>query len=110
LLRFDLKLCTRACGGGYLATEYPVMIDLLHGYLRKRLTGSGFYYLDLPPGSTYLPPTGEKVPLGIWYAYESPNLYSLLSETRPARINSISLFASGHDYESLVSNVALTVR
>jgi hypothetical protein len=99
-------------GGGYLATEYPVMVDLFYTdiYGKDLHWYQGFYYLDLPPGSAYLPPTGEKVPLGLWYTYESPNLYSLLSETRPARINSVSLYASGHDYESLVSNVALTVR
>jgi hypothetical protein len=48
--------------------------------------------------------------MGIWYTFESPNLFDVLKETRPARINSIELFASGHDYESLISNVALTVR
>jgi hypothetical protein len=113
LLRFDLKLLYQSVpGGGYLATEYPVMVDLFYTdiYGKDLHWYQGFYYLDLPPGSAYLPPTGEKVPLGLWYTYESPNLYSLLSETRPARINSVSLYASGHDYESLVSNVALTVR
>jgi hypothetical protein len=113
LLRFDMELIYQSVpGGGYLATEYPVMVDLFYTdiYGKDLHWYQGFYYLDLPAGSTYLPPTGEKIPLGIWYTYESPNLYDLLSETRPARINSISLYASGHDYESLVSNVALTVR
>ncbi len=113
LLRFDMELNYQSVpGGGYLATEYPVMVDLFYTdiYGKDLHWYQGFYYLDLPPGSTYLPPTGEKIPLGIWYTYESPNLYDLLRETRPARINSISLYASGHDYESLVSNVALTVR
>jgi hypothetical protein len=112
-LRFDLRLMYQSVpGGGYLASEYPVMVDLFYTdvYGKDLHWYQGFYYLDLPPGSTYLPPTGEKVPLGIWYTYESPNLYDLLSETRPARINSITLYASGHDYESLISNVALTVR
>ncbi len=113
LLRFDMKLIYQSVpAGGYLATEYPVMVDVFYTdiYGKDLHWYQGFYYLDLPPGSTYLPPTGEKIPLGIWYTYESPNLYDLLRETRPARINSISLYASGHDYESLVSNVALTVR
>lgn len=112
-LRLDLKLLHQSVpGGGEKATEYPVMVDIdytdiygkdLHWY-------QGFYYLPLPPGSPYLAPTGESVPLGVWYSYESPNLFELLSETRPARINSLSIYAIGHDYDSLVSDVALTVR
>jgi len=112
-LRFDTKLMYQSVpGGGYLATEYPMMADIFYTdiYGKDLHWYQGLYYMDLPDGSTYLPPTGEKIPLGIWYTYESPNLYDLLQETRPARINSITLYASGHDYESLVSNVALTVR
>jgi len=99
-------------GGGYLATEYPVMVDLFYTdvYGKDLHFYQGFYYQDLPEGSTYLPPTGVKVPLGIWYNYESPNLYDLLKDTRPARVNSITLYASGHDYDSLVSDAALIVR
>ncbi len=113
LLSFDLQLLYQSVpGGGYLATEYPVMVDLFYTdvYGKDLHFYQGFYYQDLPAGSTYLPPTGEKVPLGIWYNYESPNLYDLLKDTRPARVNSVTLYASGHDYNSLVSDVALIVR
>jgi hypothetical protein len=113
VLSFDLQLMYQSVpGGGYLATEYPVMVDLLYTdvYGKDLHLYLGFYYLDLPPGSTYLPPTGEKIPMGIWYNYESPNLYELLRDTRPARVNSITIYASGHDYDSLVSDVALIVR
>ena len=112
-LRFDLKILYQSVpGGGYLATEYPVMADIFYTdvYGKDLHWYQGFYYMDLPEGNTYLPPTGEKIPMGIWYTFESPNLFELLKDTRPARINSIELFASGHDYESLISNVALTVR
>jgi hypothetical protein len=112
-LRLEFKLRYQSVpGGGYLASEYPVMVDIgytdiygkdLHWY-------QGFYYLDLPKESTWAPPTGEKVVQEIWYAYESPNLFYLLGETRPARINTITVFASGHDYESLVADIALNVR
>ncbi len=112
-LRFDLKVLYQSVpGGGEKGTEYPVMADLfytdiygkdLHWYV-------GFYNLELPPGSPYPTPSGERVPLGVWYTYESPNLFELLEETRPARINSLTIYANGHDYESLVSDVALTVQ
>jgi hypothetical protein len=113
LLRFDLKVLAHSVpGGGEQATEYPVMVDLaftdiygkdLHWY-------QGFYAFSLPPGSPYPEPTGERVPLGIWYTYESPDLFDALLATPPARINSITVYAVGHDYESMVSDVVLTVQ
>jgi hypothetical protein len=113
VLRLDLQLLNQSVpGGGYLATEYPVMVDIAYTdvYGKDLHWYQGFYYLDLPQGSNYVPPTGEKIPLGVWYTYESPNLFDLLRETRPARINSITVYASGHDYQSMVSDVALIVR
>lgn len=112
-LRLDLKLLYQSVpGGGEKATEYPVMVDLFYTdvYGKDLHWYQGFYYLGLPPNSPYLPPTGEQVPLGFWYTYESPNLFDLLSATRPAHINTISIYAIGHDYESMVSDVALTVQ
>jgi hypothetical protein len=112
-LRLDVKVLFQSVpGGGEQDSEYPLMVDLaytdiygkdLHHYV-------GFYAYDLPPGSPYPKPSGERVPLGGWYTYESPNLFELLQETRPARINSLTVYANGHDYESLVSDVALTVQ
>ncbi len=112
-LRLDLKTLYQSVpGGGEKDSEYPVMVDLnytdiygkdLHWY-------AGFYNLELPPGSPYPQPSGERVPLGVWYTYESPNLFELLGQTRPARINSLTIYANGHDYESLVSDVGLTVQ
>lgn len=112
-LRLDVKILYQSVpGGGEQDSEYPLMVDFaytdiygkdLHHYV-------GFYAYDLPPGSPYPRPSGERVPLGQWYTYESPNLFELLGETRPARINSVTIYANGHDYESLVSDVALTVQ
>ncbi len=112
-LRLDLKVLYQSVpGGGYLASEYPVMIDIAYTdiYGKDLHWYQGFYYMDLPPGSTWAPPTGEKVVQGIWYPYESPNLFYALRDTRPARINSITVYASGHDYDSLVADIALNVR
>lgn len=112
-LRLDLKLLYQSVpGGGYLASEYPVMVDIAYTdiYGKDLHWYQGFYYMDLPRESTWTPPTGEKVVQGIWYPYESPNLFYALRETRPARINSITVYASGHDYDSLVADIALNVR
>jgi len=34
----------------------------------------------------------------------------LLKDARPAHINKITIYAAGHDYDSRVSDLALTVR
>ncbi len=112
-LRLDLKVLYQSVpGGGEKDSEYPVMVDLLYTdiYGKELHWYAGFYTLELPPGSPYPKPSGERVPLGVWYTYESPNLFELLGETRPAHINSLTIYANGHDYESLVSDVALTVQ
>lgn len=112
-LRLDVKLLYQSVpGGGYLASEYPVMVEIAYTdiYGKDLFWRQGFYTQALPPGSTYRPPAYESVPAGIWYPYESPNLLDLLRETRPARLNSISILAEGHDYESLVADVVLSAR
>ena len=48
---------------------------------------------------------GEKIPPLKLYTYQSPNLMELLSDTRPASINSICIYASGWNYQSMVSEV-----
>lgn len=114
-LRFDLQLLNQSVpGGGYQASEYPVMvrIDYTDIYGKDQFWVRGFYYSDLLPGLTWDPPTtrGEKVPRDVWYTYESPNLFELLKDMRPARVNKITLYAAGHDYDSRVADLALTVR
>lgn len=112
-LRVDLKLLYQSVpGGGYLASEYPVMVDIAYTdiYGKNLHWYQGFYYLDLPTESTWASPTGEKIPQNFWYTYESPNLFEELKETRPAQITAITVYASGHDFDGLVSDVALSVR
>lgn len=112
-LRLDVKVLYQSVpGGGEQDSEYPLMVDLAYTdiYGKELHHYVGFYAYDLPPGSPYPRPSGERVPLGVWYTYESPNLFELLQETRPARINTVTIYANGHDYESLVSDVALTVQ
>ena len=106
-LRLDLKVLSQSVpGGGYLASEYPVMVDIAYTdvYGKDLHWYQGFYTMDLPKESAWAPPAGEKIPQDAWYSYESPNLFELLRETRPARINSVTVYASGHDYDSMVSD------
>ncbi len=112
-LRMDLQLLYQSVpGGGIQNSEYPVFVDLFYTdiYGKELHWFQGFYYQDLPAGSNWPAPTGERVPLGTWYTYESPNLIEALAATRPARINSITISALGHDFESQIADVTLIAR
>jgi hypothetical protein len=113
VLQLDVQLLNQSVpGGGWRASEYPIMIDLAYTdiYGKDLHWRENFYWYDLPPGSNWERPVGVQVPLGVWYTYESENLIDVLKDTRPARINSITIQARGHDYESLVTDVALLAR
>lgn len=96
-------------GAGYVSTEFPVRVEISYTdiYGKDLVWGYGFYYRDPDPGWPLY--NGEKIPQSAWYYYSSPNLIEELSDTRPARINSIRVYASGHNYESMVSGISLIV-
>ncbi len=115
VLRLDLQVLQQSVPGcGERASECPVMVKLNYTdiYGKDQFWVRGFYYEGLPTQSKWDPPDtrGERVFQGSWYIYESPNLFQLLKDTRPARINSIAIYAQGHDYDSRIADVALTVR
>lgn len=110
-IQLDVRLEYQSlAGAGDLSSEYPTRVEI--GYTDiygKDLTwGHGFYYRDPEPGRWI--DNGEKIRRSIWYAYESPNLLDLLSDTRPDRINYIRIYASGHNYDAMVSNANLIVK
>jgi hypothetical protein len=94
-------------GGGYLASEYPLMIRVTYRdvYDSEAEWVQGFYY-ENPAGSptTY----GLEIPRDRWYLFESENLLETLP-VGPYRIIQVRVYASGWDYESLVSDVSLIV-
>jgi hypothetical protein len=112
-IQADVKILFQSLpGGGTLNSEFPIRIEV--GYTDvygKDLTwGHGFYYREAEPGEEYPRVVdGTRVSQGQWYTYLSPNLIDLLSElgTRPAQINSMRIYASGHNYQSVVSEVYL---
>ena len=97
-------------GAGDLSSEFPVRVEIGYTdiYGQERAWGHGFFYLD--PLPRYWIENGEQIPAGTWYAYESPNLMSLLSLTRPDRIDYVRIHASGHDYDSYVGDISLITR
>lgn len=94
-------------GGGYLASEYPLMIRVTYRdvYDSEAEWIQGFYY-ENPAGS---PTTfGLEIPRDRWYLYESGNLLETLPIS-PYRIIKVRVYAAGWDYESLISDVSLIV-
>ncbi len=101
-------------GGGVDSSEFPLMV-LLH----YRDTGGrehdwvrGFYYanregLGIRDDEAY---RGIRILQNSWYPFESENLMLSLGDQRPAHLISLSIYASGHDYESMASDVGIFVK
>ncbi len=109
MLQLDVKLLFQSLSGaGYLSSEYPLRLEITYTDIYgKQLTwGHGFYARD-PENENWKIVNGEKVPPFTWYTYRSPNLMEVLQETRPARIDSIRIYASGWNYQSMVSEAFL---
>ena len=109
MLQLDVKLLFQSLSGaGYLSSEYPLRVEVNYTdiYGKQLAWGHGFYYRD-PENSNWKILNGEKIPPFNWYTYRSPNLMELLKETRPARIDSIRIYASGWNYQSMISEVFL---
>jgi hypothetical protein len=114
VLQMDINILFQNLpGAGYLNTEFPLRVEINYTdeYGKDLNWGYGFYYRDPEaPGPTEISEAvGYQVPQAQWYTYRSPNLLDLLDEqgTRPSRINSIRVYASGWNYQSMVSQVYL---
>lgn len=108
-LQLDVKLLFQSLpGAGYLSSEYPLRVEVTYTDIYgKQLTwGHGFYFRD-PENPNWQIVNGEKIAPFNWYTYRSPNLMELLKDTRPARIDSIRFYASGWNYQSMVSEAYL---
>lgn len=108
---------------GDRGTECPVMVRIdyidaaggedlqqwVHGFYafeEPGLSGQLPYYCSTCPQ----PSSGNhhQVPANTWFLYDSPNLMEIQPpEIRPARIQSIRVYASGHLYDSMVTDVEL---
>ena len=112
ILQLDVNvLFQNLPGAGYANTEFPIRVEINYTdqYGKDLLWGYGFYYRNPePPGPSEVI-GGEQVLQAQWHTYRSPNLMELLEQegTRPSHINSIRIYASGWNYQSLVSEVYL---
>ena len=113
VLRLDVLLLHQSLeGAGYLSSEFPLMVrlDYTDIYGKDQFWVYGFYFKDPDPSRGWIIQNGEKIPSGVWWPYESPELFELLKNTPPARINAITIYASGWNYQSLVAEVGLIAR
>jgi len=107
-LRLDLKLINQSLsGGGVLGSEYPLLIRLNYRdvYNNENTFVKGFYYQNKDGNPTH---NGEQVRQGEWQTFE----IDLLDPTgnvqpKPAYLTWLEIAASGHNYESEVTNVRL---
>lgn len=94
-------------GGGYLSSEYPLMIRLTYRdvYDSEAEWVQGFYYQNVHNNPTMY---GLQIPRDRWHVYESENLLESLP-IRPYKIIKLRVYAAGWDYESLLSDISLIV-
>lgn len=97
-------------GAGYLSSEFPIIVrvDYKDPYGNDQFWTRGFYFKD--PIENWPILNGEKIPRFVWYPYESANLMEKLGDVKPAFITSVRIYASGWDYQSMVSEVQLLAK
>ena len=100
---------------GSLASECPLMLrmEYVDVFGNDRELFQGFYYaadhtIDYPLLCASCTRQHENINEKAWYTYETGNLFTALSEdSRPAIIKGIEFYASGHQYDVFVSEIAL---
>jgi len=102
-------------GGGLQSSEFPIIVRLDYKDIwgNDKFWTHGFYYQN-QAGYPIAPdpwgrPSGEQIPQDVWFPYESGNLLVLLGDNKPAHITGLTIYASGWNYDSLVSEVQLLV-
>lgn len=106
ILRLEARILFQGLsGGGYQSSEYPIIVRIHYRdvYKSESFWIHGFYYHD---DGTYPTLSGEQIPQDLWYPYEKVDLLEVMSP-RPYHIDSIHIYASGWDYESMISGVEL---
>jgi hypothetical protein len=94
-------------GGGYQSSEYPLMIRLTYqdAFGSQNDWVQGFYYQNVDGNPTMY---GVEVPQNQWYLFESDDLLKVFPIV-PSRIVRLRVFASGWNYDSMVSQVSVII-
>jgi hypothetical protein len=106
---------------GTLGSECPVMVRLEYtdGQGVEREWQQGFYSVPNPPGAPEPNPAfcitcsepfeHDQIPAATWHSFLSGNLIILLSQSNrpPINIRAVTIYASGHAFDTLVAEVEL---
>lgn len=102
-------------GGGQLSSEFPIIVRLNYKdrWGNDQFWTHGFYYQNRDQydiaKDAWGRPMGEQIARGVWYPYESGNLFELLGDNAPVHVTGLDVYASGWNYDSLVTEIQLIV-
>jgi len=95
-------------GCGEQGSECPIIVRLdykdIHGNDREWLHG---FYVGEPADGWWIHGWHERLEPQIWQPYNSGNLMEELAETPPALVKSLTIYASGHSFHAMVTEVEL---
>jgi hypothetical protein len=95
-------------GCGYLGSECPIIVRMeykdIQGSDREWLHG---YYIGEPASDWLTHGWAEQVQQGNWQSYDSGNLMEELADTPPALIRRLTIYASGHTFDVMVTELEI---
>jgi hypothetical protein len=95
-------------GCGTLSSECPIIVLIeykdIHGSDQEWRRG---FYIGEPAPDWLLYPWTEQLPQGKWQTYDSGNLMEELADNPPAIIQRLTIYASGHTFHAMVTDVDL---
>jgi hypothetical protein len=111
-LHLDMRIVSQDISGfggcGYLGTECPIIVLLeykdVYGTDREWLHG---FYTGEPAGDWPINWWAEQLQSENWQTYDSDNLMKELSDTPPSLIKSLTIYASGHSFRAMTTQVEL---
>jgi hypothetical protein len=107
-LHLNLQVLYQSLPGcGSLGSECPILVRISYEDVdgTDRTWYHGFYAVEAAPGD-FLAEWDEQVPATTWYPFDSGNLVELF-ERPPALIKEVAIYASGHAFDALVTEVEL---
>jgi len=95
-------------GCGYLGTECPIIVRLdykdIYGTDREWLHG---FYIGEPHQDWLTHEWADQFQSDNWQTFDSSNLMQELTDTPPALVKAITIYASGHSFHAMVTEVEL---
>jgi hypothetical protein len=95
-------------GCGSLGSECPIIARIeyrdIYGSESESLHG---FYIGEPQDGWLTYEWADTVQEGTWQTYDSGNLMEELADTPPALIKSLTIYASGHSFHAMVTEVEL---